>query len=95
MSHTLFPTDLPEHEWVEFPAVGFSQPATGVIYRDGSNERGVPLGGLGTGFITLCTEYYHNTMLWTLPMAVLGEDLRSYGADTGFAGRVIQAARAE
>jgi uncharacterized protein (DUF608 family) len=38
-------------------------------------------------------EYYHNTMLWTLPLAILGEDLSSNGADTGFAGRVIQAAR--
>jgi uncharacterized protein (DUF608 family) len=39
-------------------------------------------------------EYYHNTMLWMLPMAVLGEDLKGYAADTGFAGRVVQAARA-
>jgi uncharacterized protein (DUF608 family) len=62
MSHTLFPISLPEREWTEFPAQGLSAPASGVIYRNGSNERGVPLGGLGTGFITLCTnstlDYY-------------------------------------
>ena len=56
MGDKLFPLDLPEDEWVEFPAEGLSQPATGVIYRGGPNEGGMPLGGLGTGFITLCTD---------------------------------------
>ncbi len=55
-SHQLFPIDLPESEWVEFNAEGFSKPVTGVIYRDGAVERGVPLGGLGTGFIALGTD---------------------------------------
>jgi hypothetical protein len=48
VGNRIFPTDLAGSGWVEFPAEGFSQQATGVIYRDGSNERGVPLGGLGT-----------------------------------------------
>ena len=56
MDNRVFPADLPEREWVEFPAGGFSRQVTGIIYRDGSNPRGVPLGGLGTGFITLCTD---------------------------------------
>ena len=56
MDEKLFPIDLSGQEWVEFDAEGYKQPVTGVIYRDGSNERGVPLGGLGTGFITLCTD---------------------------------------
>ena len=46
-----------------------------------------PKGGHGSGL-----EYYHNPMLWTLPMAVLGEDLKRYTSDAGFARRVVQAA---
>ena len=52
----VFPIELPGSEWVEFKADGFSKPVTGTIFRDGSVERGVPLGGLGTGFIALCTD---------------------------------------
>ena len=53
---SLFPTDLPGAEWTEFPAAGFTVPVTGVIYRHASAPQGMPLGGLGTGFITLGTD---------------------------------------
>ena len=57
LAHTsLFPTDVAGPAWMEFAAAGFGQPVFGVIYRDGSAERGVPLGGLGTGFIALGTD---------------------------------------
>jgi len=53
----LFPTDLPEREWVEFAAQGFSQPVTGVIYRrDCIVASGMPLGGVDTGCIDLETS---------------------------------------
>ena len=52
----LFPTDLPEREWVEFPAEGFSAPVTGVIHRRSYRALcGVPLGGLDTGCLDLDT----------------------------------------
>jgi hypothetical protein len=37
-------------------------------------------------------EYWHNTMLWVLPLAVLGESLASSSAPGGFAHRIIEAA---
>ena len=37
-------------------------------------------------------EYYHNTMLWAMPMAVLDEDLSSYRSATGLVGRIVKAA---
>jgi uncharacterized protein (DUF608 family) len=45
-----------EYQWVNFTADGFPTPVTGVIYRDGASIEGVPLGGLGTGFISLETD---------------------------------------
>ena len=52
----LFPTDLPEREWVEFPAEGFSTPVTGVIHRRSYRALcGMPLGGLDTGCLDLDT----------------------------------------
>src|SRR5271157_2965385 len=45
-----------EYQWVSFRADGFPHPVTGVIYRDGASLEGVPLGGLGTGFISLQTD---------------------------------------
>ena len=51
---TLFPTDLPSKEWVQFEADGFSKPACGVIYRTGDKlTNGMALGGVGTGCIDL------------------------------------------
>ncbi len=51
-----FPYSLPANEWIEFESEGFSQSVTGVIYRSASPVRGVPLGGLGTGFMHLGTD---------------------------------------
>ena len=44
MGDRLFPLDLPEREWLEFEAEGFSKPVAGVIHR-GTNppDCGVPL----------------------------------------------------
>ena len=50
----LFPTDLPANEWSSFPALGFSEPACGVIYRrQHAPENGMPLGAIDTGRIDL------------------------------------------
>jgi uncharacterized protein (DUF608 family) len=48
-----FEYDLPSNEWLEFEAEGFSYPVTGVIYRTATPIRGMPLGGIGTGFMHL------------------------------------------
>jgi len=53
---SLFPQNLGESDWSEFEASGFSTPVTGIVYRDGSANPGMPLGGLGTGFIALGTD---------------------------------------
>ena len=47
-----------------------------------------PTGPAPTG-----NDYYHNTMLWSLPMAVFGQDLRSFSAPGGFLDRIIHASR--
>ena len=54
MDHRLFPTDLPEREWAEFDADGFSTPVAGAVYR-GTNPPscGMPLGGIDTGCLDL------------------------------------------
>jgi hypothetical protein len=49
-----------------------------------------PDGEVGFGI-----EYYHNTMLWVLPMAVLGEDLKSTAGVGGFVYRIIRAAKGQ
>ncbi len=48
-----FPYHLAANDWLDFEAEGFTQPVTGVIYRSATPVRGVPLGGLGTGFMHL------------------------------------------
>lgn len=54
MDKKLFPTDLPELKWVEFPAAGFVQPVSGLINRtDKPPCCGVPLGGIGTGCLDM------------------------------------------
>src|SRR5690349_18486736 len=45
-----------QYQWSTFKAEGLPAPVTGVIYRDGASREGVPLGGLGTGFIFLQTD---------------------------------------
>ncbi|MGD2157061.1 MAG: GH116 family glycosyl hydrolase [Anaerolineales bacterium] len=53
-NHTNFPPNLPDRQWVKFSAKGFSQPVVGVVYRDGgSGQCGLPLGGIGTGYINI------------------------------------------
>jgi uncharacterized protein (DUF608 family) len=54
---TLFPTDQPGGEWLQFPAAGFSQPACGVIYRlKNTVTNGMALGGVDTGCFDLETS---------------------------------------
>ena len=38
-------------------------------------------------------DYYHNTMLWALPAAILKQDLAAFCASGGFVDRIIEAAR--
>ena len=52
----LFPGNLATGDWVSFPAEGYRAPVTGVIFRDGKVHPGMPLGGLGTGFLSLGTD---------------------------------------
>jgi len=50
----LFPAGLPAAQWSEFPAAGYTQPVTGIIYRDEPCPvAGVPLGGIDTGCLDL------------------------------------------
>jgi len=50
----LFPTDLPQLQWVQFPAAGFPNPVSGVVYRSAEPPCcGVPLGGISTGCIDI------------------------------------------
>lgn len=56
MEPVLFQRDLPECEFTEFDAEGFSSKVTGVIHRGGRAIGGVPLGGLGTGYVDLNTD---------------------------------------
>src|SRR3990172_5483429 len=50
----LFPTDLKEAEWLQFPAAGFSQPACGLIRRHNNPATyGMPLGGVDTGCLAI------------------------------------------
>ena len=45
-----------------------------------------PDGEVGFGI-----EYYHNTMLWTIPMALLGQDLKQFASPGGLAYQVVRA----
>ena len=49
----LFNTSVSDKDWEEFWADGFSMPVTGAVYRSGKVSPGMPLGGIGTGFISL------------------------------------------
>ena len=54
MSDNFFPIDLPELQWVEFEAAGFSKPVSGVVYRsDKPPCCGVTLGGISTGCLDI------------------------------------------
>jgi uncharacterized protein (DUF608 family) len=54
---TLFPTDLPGPEWVQFRAAGYSQAVSGVVYRLRNKvTNGLALGGVDTGCLDLETS---------------------------------------
>ena len=51
---TLFPLSLPQNEWAEFNAQGFSTPVTGMVYSAGKPPTcGVALGGISTGCLDI------------------------------------------
>jgi uncharacterized protein (DUF608 family) len=53
----LFPTDLAELAWLEFPAAGFDRPVSGILYRSGKPPCcGLPLGGVSTGCLDIEVE---------------------------------------
>jgi uncharacterized protein (DUF608 family) len=53
----LFPTDLPQRDWVHFKAQGFTEPVCGVVYRlNDTVTNGMALGGVDTGCIDLETS---------------------------------------
>src|SRR5579885_2348526 len=43
----------PSGTWSRFPAAGFSEGACGLVFRGAELKIGVPLGGLGTGYMTI------------------------------------------
>ncbi|MDX2226550.1 MAG: hypothetical protein SFY92_05560, partial [Verrucomicrobiae bacterium] len=47
----------------------------------------MPDGSFGFGI-----EYYHNTMLWVVPMALMGDNLQTFTHGNGLAARVVRAA---
>jgi uncharacterized protein (DUF608 family) len=54
---TLFPTNLPHGELVDFAAAGFSAPVVGVIHdQEYPAACGMPLGGISTGCLDLDTS---------------------------------------
>ena len=48
-----FDPTVPHHCWTSIPAAGFDQPVPGCVYTGSRLDGGVPLGGLGTGYLTL------------------------------------------
>lgn len=48
-----FNPDAPRSRWTRIEADGFAQPVPGIIYDGHRLDGGVPLGGLGTGYMTL------------------------------------------
>ena len=52
----LFDIRLPERQWLEFSADGFSRSVAGVLFRAGQSSCGIPLGGIGTGCLDLDTD---------------------------------------
>jgi hypothetical protein len=45
-----------------------------------------------TGKATYGNDYYQNLILWCLPAAITGEDLKTAAAPGGFVSRIIEAA---
>ena len=62
---TLFPMNISDTDWVQFPASGFSRPACGVIHSQSHpSVDGMPLGGIGTGYLDIETNgtFGHSTL---------------------------------
>jgi uncharacterized protein (DUF608 family) len=57
-----------------------------------SNAWDMPCQMTADGDVAFGLEYYHNTMLWTLPIAVLGQNVRTFCQPQGMAHRIITAA---
>jgi len=84
---SIFSVNLPACEFVQFEADGFTKPVVGVIFRGGEAVGGVPLGGIGTGYIDLntdgvlgyCTVFNSVTPLRELSSPFLG---LAVGSDT-------------
>ncbi len=53
MTDALFPATVSLDRLEVFPAHGLSAPAAGVVYSGGPSRGGVPLGGLGTGYVAV------------------------------------------
>lgn len=49
----LFRSEGESGSWQTFSAEGFENPVCGCIYKGGTIDNGLPLGGLGTGYVTL------------------------------------------
>lgn len=47
----LFPPQTPPRQFAPFEAEGFAHPVVGVVYEGAEVSQGVPLGGLGTGYV--------------------------------------------
>ena len=48
-----FDSSVPSNQWTEIKADGFPAPVVGYVYEGRALESGVPLGALGTGYMTL------------------------------------------
>ncbi len=48
-----FPSSTPRHQWTKIDADGFSFPITGYVFEGTQLQGGMPLGALGTGYVTL------------------------------------------
>jgi non-lysosomal glucosylceramidase len=73
---------LPERDWVSIHADGYSEPAVAVVFRDGGQRRsGIPLGGLGTGYVSLGLD--GNLQEWTIFNNLFNPE---YGLKTEYAG---------
>src|SRR5579883_151182 len=48
-----FPDSAPRHQWTRLPAAGFAAPVPAFVFEGARLESGVPLGVLGTGYLTL------------------------------------------
>jgi non-lysosomal glucosylceramidase len=52
----VFPNNVPTRQFARFQAQGFPQPVSGIVYEGGHVGDGLPLGGLGTGYLELASD---------------------------------------